>query len=121
MRRCFQVSAMSEAKILFAVLRQSADPGTVDAIEALVRDFPDRALCRINALDFAAKHACWSAVDEGEHVAFFDPPEDFEQLLEEITLDAIEIRPGEKAVLSLQLPAEFVIFMAAACSTVARP
>jgi class 3 adenylate cyclase len=189
---------MSEAKILFAVLRQSADPGTVDAIEALVRDFPDRALCRINALDFAAKmgvdeervvaaflHAArlgifelsWNvlcpgcsgvldssttlkSVDQDEYactlcaagyqptldemveVTFtvsrrvrriaahdpnelplaeyfrqifwgsgIDPPEDFEQLLEEITLDAIEIRPGEKAVLSLQLPAEFVIFM----------
>ena len=189
---------MSEAKILFAVLRQSADPGTVDAIEALVRDFPDRALCRINALDFAAKmrvdeervvaaflHAArlgifelsWNvlcpgcsgvldssttlkSVDQDEYactlcaagyqptldemveVTFtvsrrvrriaahdpnelplaeyfrqifwgsgIDPPEDFEQLLEEITLDAIEIQPGEKAVLSLQLPAEFVIFM----------
>jgi class 3 adenylate cyclase len=189
---------MSEAKNLFAVLRQSADPGTVEAIEALVRDFPDRALCRINVLDFAAKtgvdeervvaaflHAArlgifelsWNvlcpgcsgvldssptlkSVDKDEYacalcaagyqptldemveVTFtvsrrvrriaahdpnelplaeyfrqifwgsgIDPPEDFEQLLEEITLDAIEILPGEKAVLSLQLPAEFVIFM----------
>src|SRR6516225_4137691 len=46
---------MSEAKNLFALLRQSADPGTVDAIEELVSDAPDRALCRVNVLDFAAK------------------------------------------------------------------
>ena len=46
---------MSEAKNLFSVLRQSADPGTVDAIETLVEVAPDRALCRINVLDFAAK------------------------------------------------------------------
>jgi class 3 adenylate cyclase len=41
----------------------------------------------------------------------FDVPEDFEQVIEEITLDAIELPPGEKALLSLQLPAEFVIVM----------
>src|SRR6266581_7045180 len=40
-----------------------------------------------------------------------DLPDDFEQLIEEITLDAIELPPGEKALLSLQLPAEFVIVM----------
>jgi class 3 adenylate cyclase len=32
-------------------------------------------------------------------------------VIEEITLDAIELPPGEKALLSLQLPAEFVIVM----------
>jgi len=41
----------------------------------------------------------------------FDVPGDFEQVIEEITLDAIELPPGEKALLSLQLPAEFVILM----------
>jgi hypothetical protein len=41
----------------------------------------------------------------------FDVPGDFEQVIEEITLDAIELPPGEKALLSLQLPAEFVIVM----------
>ncbi|HXQ65011.1 MAG TPA: adenylate/guanylate cyclase domain-containing protein [Alphaproteobacteria bacterium] len=46
---------MSEAQARFAVLRQSADADTVAAIERLVRDAPDRELCRINALDFAAK------------------------------------------------------------------
>src|ERR1700746_1175813 len=46
---------MSEARNLFSVLRQSADPETVDAIEKLVQDAPDRALCRINVFDFAAK------------------------------------------------------------------
>jgi class 3 adenylate cyclase len=45
---------MSEAQSLFAVLRQSAKPDIVDAIERLVRDAPDRKLGRVNALAFAA-------------------------------------------------------------------
>jgi class 3 adenylate cyclase len=189
---------MSEAKNLFSVLRQSADPDTVDAIEKLVQDGPDRALCRVNVLDFAAKagvdeeravaaflHAArlgifelsWNvlcpgcggvldtsatlkSVDQDEYacalcaagytptldemvevtftvsrrvrkIAAHDPhelplpeyfrqvfwgsgidvPDDFEQLLEEIVLDTVELPPGEKALLSLQLPAEFVIVM----------
>ncbi|MGH7114176.1 MAG: DUF5939 domain-containing protein, partial [Stellaceae bacterium] len=44
---------MSEAENLFKVLRQSADPGAVAAIEELVREAPDRRLCRINVLAFA--------------------------------------------------------------------
>ena len=187
---------MSEAKNLFTVLRQSADPGVVDAIEELVRDAPDRALCRVNALDFAAKrsldeeraiasflHAArlglfelsWNVLcpgcggvldtsttlksvnkeeydcalcaagyrptlDEMVEVTFtvsrrvrriaahdphelpfaeyfrqifwgsgIDVPDDFEQLIEEIVLDAVELPAGEKALLSLQLPAAFVI------------
>src|SRR5438445_7420944 len=187
---------MSEAKNLFSVLRQSADPDTVDALEKLVQDAPDRALCRINVLEFAAQrgvdeeravaaflHAArlglfelsWNvlcpgcggvldtsttlksvnkeeydcalcavgykpSLDEMVEVTFtvsrrvrkiaahdphelsfaeyfrqifwgsgIDPPEDFEQLIEEITLDAIELPPGEKALLSPQLPAQFVI------------
>src|SRR3984893_11631420 len=35
--------------------------------------------------------------------------ESFEQLTDEVTLDALELPAGEKAVLSLQLPAQFVI------------
>ena len=54
---------MSEARNLFALLQQSADPRTVTAIEELVRDAPDRALCRVNILDFAAKTGL-----EEEHV-----------------------------------------------------
>ena len=38
-----------------------------------------------------------------------DVPDDFEQLIEEIVLDQVELPPGEKALLSLQLPAEFVL------------
>src|SRR5215472_4954862 len=189
---------MSEADNLFTGLRQSADAAVVEAIEALVRDAPDRALCRINVLDFAAKtgldqeraiaaflHAArlgifelaWNVLCPGcggvldssatlksvnheeydcamcatgyqptldemvevtftvsrrvRRIAAHDPhelpfndyfrqvfwgsgfavPEDFEQVVEEITLDAIELPPGEKALLSLQLPAEFVIVM----------
>ena len=39
----------------------------------------------------------------------FDIPDDFEKLIEEIVLDTVELPPGEKALLSLQLPAEFII------------
>lgn len=38
-----------------------------------------------------------------------DLAEDVQERLEEITLDSVELLPGEKAVLSLQLPAKFVI------------
>ncbi len=187
---------MSEAKTLFTVLHQSADQRAATAIEELVRDAPDRALCRVNVLDFAAKtgideeraiaaflHAArlglfelsWNVLcpgcggvldtsatlksvnkdeylcalcaagyrptlDEMVEVTFtvsrrvrriaahdphelpfaeyfrqifwgsgIDVPDDFEQLIEEIVLDAVELSPGEKALLSLQLPAEFVI------------
>ena len=37
------------------------------------------------------------------------PGDDLEPLIDEITLEQIELPPGEKALLSLQLPAEFVI------------
>jgi class 3 adenylate cyclase len=187
---------MSEAGNLFTVLRQSADADAAGGIEELVRDAPDRALSRVNVLDFAAKrgideeraiaaflHAArlglfelsWNVLcpgcggvldtsatlksvnkeeylcalcaagyrptlDEMVEVTFtvsrrvrriaahdphelpfaeyfrqifwgsgIDVPDDFEQLIEEIVLDAVELSPGEKALLSLQLPAEFVI------------
>ena len=58
---------MSETKSLFTALEQSADPGTVAAIEELVRDAPDRELSRINVLDFAAKRG----LDEERSIAAF--------------------------------------------------
>src|SRR5258706_677295 len=188
---------MSEAQTLFAALRQSADPKTVNAIESLVRDAPDRQLGRVNALDFAAKygldeecaiaaflHAArvglfelsWNVLCPGcggvldattslksvnraeyacalcaagyeptldemvevtftvssrvRRIAAHDPnqlspaeycrqmfwssgvdvpEESFEQMLQDVTLEMIELPPGEKALLSLTLPAEFVI------------
>jgi class 3 adenylate cyclase len=189
---------MSETDNLFAILRQSADPAAVAAIERLVRDAPDRDLSRINALDFAARngideerviaaflHAArlglfelsWNvlcpscsgvlaagatlkAVDRGEYhcawcaasyeptldeivevtftvsrrvrkIAAHDPdelpyseyfrqvfwasgialPDNLDHVLEAITLETVELPPGEKALLSLQLPAEFVILL----------
>ena len=189
---------MSEAGNLFALLRQSADPGAAAAIEGLVHDAPDRHLCRVNVIDFARQagvdeehavaaflHAArlglfelsWNVLcpgcggvldtsttlksvnkeeydcalcavgyrptlDEMVEVTFtvsrrvrriaahdphelpfgeyfrqifwgsgIDVPDDFEQLVEEIVLDQIELPPGEKALVSLQLPAEFVIVM----------
>jgi class 3 adenylate cyclase len=187
---------MSEAGNLFTLLRQSADPDAAGAIEELVRDAPDRALCRVNVIDFARQsgvdeeyavaaflHAArlglfelsWNVLcpgcggvldtsttlksvnkeeydcalcaagyrptlDEMVEVTFtvsrrvrriaahdphelpfaeyfrqifwgsgIDVPDYFEQLVEEIVLDQVELPPGEKALLSLQLPAEFVI------------
>ena len=38
-----------------------------------------------------------------------DLPANFDQLIDEITIDAVELPPGERAQISLQLPAEFVI------------
>jgi class 3 adenylate cyclase len=187
-----------KSKALFTVLRQSAKPEPVSAIEKLVKDAPDRELCRINALAFAAEHklneecviaaflhaarlgifdvswnilcpGCggvrdsgttlktvnqaeyWCALcaagyeptlDEMVEVTFtisprvrriaahdpetlpwieyykqvywssgFDLPDDkaLAKLIKEITLETIELAPGEKVVLSLQLPESFVI------------
>jgi class 3 adenylate cyclase len=187
---------MSEAERLLPLLRQAADPEVVDAIERLIRDAPDHALNRVNALAFAAEHGldeekviaaflhaarlglfelswnvlcpgCGGVLDAaaslksvnreeyccalcaagyeptldeivevtftvGERVrkiAAHDPdtlpmteymrqifwgsgvdlPDNFEELLEEIVLDAVELPPGERAILSLQLPEAFVI------------
>jgi class 3 adenylate cyclase len=46
----------SETETLFTLLRQSAEPAVADAIESLVREAPDRDLCRVNALAFATRH-----------------------------------------------------------------
>jgi class 3 adenylate cyclase len=40
-----------------------------------------------------------------------DLPENFQEIIDQVTLDSIELQPGEKATMSLQLPAEFVIVM----------
>jgi hypothetical protein len=58
---------VSETPTLFSALRQTADAEVVSAIEALVRDAPDRQLSRINALDFAAK----TGLDEERVIAAF--------------------------------------------------
>jgi len=188
---------MTETKALFDTLRNSADENVVAAIESVVRDGTDRQLCRINVLNFAAKHKLgeektisgflnaarlglfeltWNVLcpgcggvldatqtlksvhkeaydcalcaagyeptlDEMVEVAFtvnprlrriaahdpnslpiweyfrqifwgsgVDLPETgLEEILEKITIEAIELPAGEKALISLQLPAEFVI------------
>jgi class 3 adenylate cyclase len=58
---------MSEAQPLFDMLRQSAQPDIADAVERLVLDAPDRKLCRVNALAFAARNG----LDEDETVNAF--------------------------------------------------
>jgi class 3 adenylate cyclase len=188
---------MNETRSLLQSLRASADATVVTAIETLVRDGEDRQLCRVNVLDFAARHGLdeekviggflhaarlglfelsWNVLCPGcagvleatqtlksvhkeaydcalcargyeptldemvevtftvssrvRRIAAHDPyslpvgeyfrqifwgsgidlPETgLEELLEEITIDAIELAPREKAQMSLQLPAEFVI------------
>jgi class 3 adenylate cyclase len=56
-----------ETQTLFKALRQSAKPKPVSAIEKLIEDGPDRELCRINALAFAATHK----LDEEDVIAAF--------------------------------------------------
>jgi class 3 adenylate cyclase len=55
----------AEAEGLFAILRQSAEPAAADAIADLVRKGGDRDLCRVNALDFAARRG----IDEEAAIA----------------------------------------------------
>src|SRR5438094_8986297 len=47
---------LGETDTLFNSLRQSAKPELVSAIEKLIEDAPDRDLCSVNALAFAARH-----------------------------------------------------------------
>ncbi len=187
---------MSETEALFSVLRQSADADCVAAIERLVMEAPDRELCRVNVLSFAAKrglneeraiaaflHAArlgifelsWNVLCPGcggvldatatlktvnreeydcglcacgykptldemvevtftvsprvRRIAAHDPdslpeveyyrqifwssgidlPDSLAETLAEFTIESIELPPGEKAVLSVQLPNDFVI------------
>src|ERR671916_478696 len=58
---------MSEAERLLPLLRQTARPEVVDGIERLIRDGPDCALNRVNALAFAAEHG----LDEEAVIAAF--------------------------------------------------
>jgi class 3 adenylate cyclase len=188
---------MSETEALFSVLRQSAPPQAVAAIERLISEGPDRALSRVNVLEFAAKnnldveqtiaaflHAarlgifdlswnvlcpgCGGVLEAGatlknidhdmydcalcsagyeatldemvevtftvnrrvrkieahdpeslSHVEYFRqifwssgidlPDGSLEDVLEEIELEAVDLPAGEKALISLHIPAEFII------------
>lgn len=188
---------MSETQALFSVLKQTADSSVVDAIKDLVENGEDRALNRINVLDFSRRtgldeekvicgflHASrlgmfdlsWNvlcpgcggvldahstlkslrhddyncalcaagyeaSVDDLVEVAFTVSPrirrigahdpnslpfweyyrqmfwssgidlneETMPQLTDEVTLESMELPAGEKAVLSLQLPKQFII------------
>jgi class 3 adenylate cyclase len=188
----------SETEALFTILRQSAAPAMVTAIEQAVREAHDRDLCRINALSFAARHgldeeaaiaaflhaarlgifelswnvlcpACGGVLNTGDslrsvdrseyacalcaagyeptldemvevtftvqprvrRIAAHDPAtlplaeyvrqllwgsgvdlpdqEELEKLLEEIVIEDVELPPGEKAIVSLQLPPGLII------------
>lgn len=58
---------MTETESLFSVLRRTAEPAAVAAIEALVESGSDRELNRINALDFARKRG----LDEDDVIGAF--------------------------------------------------
>ncbi len=58
---------MSETETLFVALRQSADQAVVGMLERMVRDAPDHALNKMNALDLAAKEG----VGEEQVIAAF--------------------------------------------------
>ena len=58
---------MSEADALFTALRQATDADSAAAVERLVRDGPDHALNRVNALAFAEA----SGIDEEKAIAAF--------------------------------------------------
>lgn len=187
---------MGETRALFDMVRKLADGPTVDAMERLVRDGTDRALCRINVLDFAATHGldvektiaaflhaarlglfdlswnmlcpgCGGVLEAGATLKTFDHdqydcalcsaayeptldemvevtftvnprtrqiaahapdtlpfldyyrqifwssgvdlPDSLEEQFDEFALEALELPPGEKALVSLQLPPEFII------------
>jgi len=182
---------MNEAETLFVALRQSSDGCVVDMLERMVRDAPDHALNKMNAIDLAAKHGLdaerviaallnavglgmfemtWNVMcpscagvlssnkslrtldraqyncafcaagyettlDDLVEVTFMvsprlrkiaahspdqlsaaeyyrqifwssaiDLPGNPETLLQEVTLDSVDLPPGERAILSLQLP-----------------
>jgi len=59
--------AMSDANALFPLLRQSADPDAVTALERLVSEAPDWRLTHMNALDFAKRET----LDEERTIAMF--------------------------------------------------
>jgi class 3 adenylate cyclase len=187
---------MNEAETLFVALRQSADDDVVDMLERMVRDAPDHALIKMNALDLAASEGIdeerviaaflnavglgifemtWNVMcpscagvlsankslktlDRAQYSCAFcaagyettldtlveviftvsprvrkiaahspdelsaaeyyrqifwssaiDLPEDLEKLLREITLETVDLPPGERAILSLQAPAGTLI------------
>src|ERR1041385_1552107 len=56
---------MSETETLFTALRQSSDEAVVDMLERMVRDAPDHALNKINALDLAGMEG----IDEDRVIA----------------------------------------------------
>jgi class 3 adenylate cyclase len=65
MNRGHVMKPSGETEALFTALRKSAKPEPASAIEKLVNDAPDRDLCRINALAFAAEHK----LDEEDAIA----------------------------------------------------
>ena len=187
---------MSDPETLFAALRQTTDDDVVAMLERLMRDAPDHALNKINAIDLAANEGLdeervisallnavrlgifemsWNVMcpscagvlsantslktlDRAQYNCAFcaagyettldnlvevtftvsprlrkiaahspdelpateyyrqifwssaiDLPADLEKLLQEVTLEGVDLPPGERAILSLQLPEGMLI------------
>src|SRR6267142_332439 len=97
---------MSEIQAQISVLKQTAAPAVADAIARLIDEGEDHELNRINVLDFSAR----AGLDAERVISGVDlHKESFASLTDEVTLDTLELPPHEKAVMSLQLPGEFII------------
>jgi hypothetical protein len=58
---------VSDTEALYSILRQSGSTDCVAVIEAAIVEFPDSGLCRINVLQFAARHG----LEEEKAIAAF--------------------------------------------------
>ena len=66
---------MSEIQALFSVLKQTADPGVVDAIQTLVEKGEDRDLNRVNLLDLIMiNHLVSNRIMPGQELLLPDSP-----------------------------------------------
>src|SRR5947209_6582406 len=90
---------MSETETLFAALRQSADGAVVDVLERMVREAPDRP-DQLSPAEYY-RQVFWSSA--------IDLAADPEKLLRDVTLEIVDLPPGERAILSLQVPKGTVI------------
>src|SRR6266850_1960257 len=129
---------MSEIQAQISMLKQTADPAVADAIARLIDEGEDHELNRINVLDFSKRtgldeervEVAFTVSPQIRRIAAHDPnslpvweyfkqvfwssgvdlnKESFASLTDEVTLDTLELPPHEKAVMSLQLPGEFII------------
>jgi hypothetical protein len=81
---------MSETETLFAALRQSSDEAVVDLLERMVRDAPDHALNKMNALDLAGT----AGIDEERVIAALLNAVGARHVRDDLERDVPELRRG---------------------------